>query len=55
MFDCVEFGDYLEAGVHEAVRENTFAIEWARTKVRVTKSLRQDQGTCHQVPQTFGR
>ena len=39
--DCMEFGDYLEAGVHEAIRENTFATDWARAKVRITKSLKQ--------------
>ena len=41
MSDCMEFGDYLEAGVHDAVRENTFATDWARAKVRINKSLRQ--------------
>ena len=41
MSDCMEFGDYLEAGVHDAVRENTSATDWARAKVRINKSLRQ--------------
>ena len=41
MSDCMEVGDYLEAGVHDAVRGNRFATKWARAKVRVTKSLRQ--------------
>ena len=41
MSDCMEFGDYLEAGVHLAVRENTSATDWAEAKVRINKSLRQ--------------
>ena len=41
MSNCMEFGDYLEAGVHDVVKENTYAREWATAKVRVTKSLRQ--------------
>ena len=41
MSDCVEFGDDLEARVHEAVGENTSTTYWARAKVQITKSLRQ--------------
>ena len=41
MCDCMEFGDYLEAGVHDVVRENTSATDWARAKVCINKSLRQ--------------
>ena len=38
MSDGMELGDYLEAGVHNAVRENTSAT---RAKVRINKSLTQ--------------
>ena len=41
MSDSMEFGDYVEAGVHDAVRENTSATYWARAKVRINKSLGQ--------------
>ena len=41
MSDCMEFGDHLEGGVHDAVRENTSATDWARAKVRIIKSLGQ--------------
>ena len=41
MSDCMEFSDYLEAWVHEPVKENTFARDWARAKVPITKSLGQ--------------
>ena len=35
MSDYMELGDYLEAGVHDAIRENTSATDWAKTKVRI--------------------
>ena len=41
MPDRMEFGDYLEGGVYDAVRENTSATDWARAKVCINKSLRQ--------------
>ena len=40
MSDCMEFGDYIEAGVHDALRENTCATDWAIAKVQINKSLR---------------
>ena len=30
----------MEAGVHDGVRDNTAATDWAKAKVRIKKSLR---------------
>ena len=40
MAECMEFQDYLQAGVHDSVREGTPAASWAKAKMRLTKSLR---------------
>ena len=41
MSDCMELGDYIEVGVHDALREDTSATDRARAKVRINKSLKQ--------------
>ena len=40
MAECMEFQEYLQAGVHDSVREGTPAASWAKAKMRLTKSLR---------------
>ena len=40
MSECMEFQDYLQAGVHDSVREGTPAALWAKANMRLTKSVR---------------
>ena len=49
----MEFHDYLEAGVHDPVREGTLAASWATAKMRLTKSLRHLGDSRSQWRQTF--
>ena len=35
MAECMEFYDYLEAGVHDSVREGTRPASWAKAKMRL--------------------
>ena len=49
----MEFQAYLQAGVHDSVREGTPAASWAKAKMRLTKSLRHLGDSRSQWPQTF--
>ena len=49
----MEFQDYLQAGVHDSVREGTPAASWAKAKMRLTKSLRHLGDLRSQWLQTF--
>ena len=53
MAECMEFQDYLQAGVHDSVREGTPAASWAKAKMRLTKSLRHLGDSRSQWLQTF--
>ena len=53
MAECMEFQDYLQAGVHDSVREGTPAASWAKAKLRLTKSLRHPGESRSQWLQTF--
>ena len=53
MAECMEFQDYLQAGVHNSVREGTPAASWAAAKMRLTKSLRHLGDSRSQWLQTF--
>ena len=53
MAECMEFQDYLQAGVHDSVREGTPAASWAKVKMRLTKSLRHLADSRSQWLQTF--
>ena len=43
MAECMEFQDYLQAGVHDSVREGTPAASWAKAKMRLTGIPRQKE------------
>ena len=49
----MEFRDYLQAGVHDSVREGTPAASWAKAKMRLTKYLRHLGDSRSQWLQTF--
>ena len=49
----MEFHDYLEAGVHDFVREGTPTVSWAKAKMRLTKSLCHLGDSRSQWLQTF--
>ena len=49
----MEFQDYLQAAVHDSVREGTLAASWAKAKMRLTKSLRHLRDWRSQWLQTF--
>ena len=49
----MEFHDYLEAGVHDCVREGTPAASWAKAKMRLTNSLRHLGDSRSQWLKTF--
>ena len=49
----MEFQDYLEAGVHNFVREGTLAASWAKASMRLTNSLRHLGDSRSQWLQTF--
>ena len=53
MAECMEFQDYLQAGVHDSVREGTPAASWSKAKMRLTKSLRHLGDSRSQWLQTF--
>ena len=53
MAECMEFQDYLQAGVPDSVREGTPAASWAKAKMRLTKSLRHLGDSRSQWLQTF--
>ena len=53
MVECMEFQDYLQAGVHDSVREGTPAASSAKAKMRLTKSLRHLGDSRSQWLQTF--
>ena len=49
----MEFQDYLQAAVHDSVREGTPAASWAKAKMRLSKSLRHLGDSGSQWLQTF--
>ena len=49
----MEFQDYLQAGVHDSVREGTPAASLAKAKMRLTKSLRHLGDSRSQWLRTF--
>ena len=53
MAECMEFQDYLQAGVHDSMREGTPAVSSAKAKMRLTKSLRHLGDSRSQWLQTF--
>ena len=53
MAECTQFQDYLQAGVHDSVREGTPAASWAKAKMRLTKFLRHLGDSRSQWLQTF--
>ena len=53
MAKCMEFQDYLQAGVHDSVRDGAPAASWAKAKMRLTKSLRHLGDSPSQWLQTF--
>ena len=53
MAECIQFQDYLQAGMHDSVREGTPAASLAKAKMRLTKSLRQLGDSRSEWLQTF--